>query len=342
MAHGLAQASDMFYMAAGGVPWHRLGVPLEVAPQTGLEAVVAIGAHWTAEKRPMTYQQTFTNPADPENPTTRTVEVRSQRVMVRSDTQAELGVVGPDYTPLQNVEVASFFDDLIRTGAVQFETGGVLHGGSKVWFQVKTLDAFEVMPGDTVQPYLMVTNSHDGSIRACGTFTSIRAVCANTVGMALREGARVFSIRHTSTASARLKAAESMMRTAIRAAEATREAFSALANKAVDDALAQAYFEQVYPLNPEAKSSTRTENIHTLLHELRATGRGVSSVKGVEGTLWGAYNAVTELVDHHRGLLTRDAASLERDEIEKRVESIWYGNGAQTKQRALNLALEMV
>jgi hypothetical protein len=46
------------------------------------------------------------------------------------------------------------------------------------------------------------------------------------------------------------------------------------------------------------------------------------------GTVWGAYNAVTEFVTHKRGR-TEDA----------RVDSQWFGDGAKLLDRALDVAL---
>ena len=60
------------------------------------------------------------------------------------------------------------------------------------------------------------------------------------------------------------------------------------------------------------------------------TGRG-NDMKGVEGTWWAAYNAITEYTTHHRGA-----------DRERRLESIWTGDGARINQKALTTALQMV
>ena len=56
-------------------------------------------------------------------------------------------------------------------------------------------------------------------------------------------------------------------------------------------------------------------------------GRGIGSdIPGVMGTRWGMLNAVTELVDHERGRSDNT-----------RMESAWFGTGANLKNRALEL-----
>jgi hypothetical protein len=53
-------------------------------------------------------------------------------------------------------------------------------------------------------------------------------------------------------------------------------------------------------------------------------GRG-SQLDSARGTAWGLLNAVTEYVDHERRARSN----------EYRLDSAWFGRGAQIKQRAL-------
>jgi hypothetical protein len=58
------------------------------------------------------------------------------------------------------------------------------------------------------------------------------------------------------------------------------------------------------------------------------SGRG-NDLPGIKGTLWAAYNGVTELVDHH----------LTYNNSDQRMEAICFGEGEDTKHRALDAAL---
>ena len=55
----------------------------------------------------------------------------------------------------------------------------------------------------------------------------------------------------------------------------------------------------------------------------------------VRGTLWAAYNGVTELIDH------RKARQHSADTTLGRLNSIWFGRGAAIKERALRVAEQM-
>ena len=64
------------------------------------------------------------------------------------------------------------------------------------------------------------------------------------------------------------------------------------------------------------------------LYEGQGRGAELASAKG---TAWGLVNAVTEYVDHQRRARSTD----------NRLDSAWFGVGAQIKQRALDQALLM-
>ena len=55
-------------------------------------------------------------------------------------------------------------------------------------------------------------------------------------------------------------------------------------------------------------------------------------MKGAEGTLWAAYNGVTEWMDHREVRQTAD----------QRLASAWFGESSRVKARALTVAVEML
>ena len=55
----------------------------------------------------------------------------------------------------------------------------------------------------------------------------------------------------------------------------------------------------------------------------------------VRGTLWAAYNGVTELIDH------RKARQHDADTTLDRLNSIWFGRSAAIKERARRVAEQM-
>ena len=62
-----------------------------------------------------------------------------------------------------------------------------------------------------------------------------------------------------------------------------------------------------------------------------------SDIPGVKGTMWAAYNAVTEYFTHDAGR-TLD----ETEAARKRLESLWWGSAANSITKAHTLALAAV
>ncbi|PYC19386.1 hypothetical protein DMO17_19485, partial [Aquipseudomonas alcaligenes] len=86
--------------------------------------------------------------------------------------------------------------------------------------------------------------------------------------------------------------------------------------------------------SPNAQQKEVVPNIRAMQKVeslFQGRGRG-SSLESASGTAWGLLNAVTEYVDHERRARSN----------EYRMDSAWFGQGAQIKQRALDAALRLV
>ena len=86
-------------------------------------------------------------------------------------------------------------------------------------------------------------------------------------------------------------------------------------------------------VNPNSQLPEQLPNERALrkVQELyEGRGRG-SQMESARGTAWGLLNAVTEYVDHERRARS----------TEYRLDSAWFGQGAQIKQRALDAALTL-
>jgi phage/plasmid-like protein (TIGR03299 family) len=78
-----------------------------------------------------------------------------------------------------------------------------------------------------------------------------------------------------------------------------------------------------------AQEKDTTSRAYDTIMEAFESGRG-NTMPGVKGTMWAAYNAVTEYVSHERN-----------DDAAKRLDAAWFGTGAAMIDRALGGALEI-
>ena len=322
MAHNLAIQDDkaeMFYV--GERPWHGLGTELD-HPATAAEAIEAAGLNWQVVPREL-----VTKAGD---------KVDNHRAIIRLDTHACLGVVGPGYIPIQNREAFAFFDTVVGGGRAHYHTAGALGSGERIWMLAR-LPGDVVIDGtdDVTEKFLLLSNSHDGSSSLRMFFTPVRVVCQNTLNVALNGSAQQgISIRHTGDIATKVSESQRALGLAVRYYDDLEDMVNRLARIPLRQRDLGEYFLRVMPDREESESHTRTENIrHAMLRNFE-DGRG-NDLPGIRGTLWAAVNAVTEFIDHQRS--TRGTRDVERRS--NRLASQWFGSGARLKARAWEEAL---
>lgn len=317
MGHNLNEVNDQVSMMyVGDVPWHMLGTKLE-HPATAVEAMEAANLDFTVEKIALKTE-------------THDLSVPRHYATVRTDTLDVLGVVGSRYIPIQNREAFATFDELVGEGEAIYHTAGALGKGERIWLLAKLPDYIRVHGNDIVEKFLLLTNSHDGSAVVRVKLTPIRVVCENTLSLALSGVEQEVRIRHTAHASERMKEAHEILGLTNKLYAELDHIFNRMSHTRVDGRILDDYVKAVFPVHPETNHVNRTTSVRDKVFELAVAGKGTDLARG---TLWGAYNAVTEYVDHHRQLTAEDST---------RLKSIWFGSGEKIKKQAFKVAVNML
>lgn len=329
MAHEIDMTTGRAAIAyAGESPWHKLGTRFDEL-MTSAQALEAAGLNFTVEKHPAFYIDDLGNPR----------RIPHRFATVRSDTKNALGTVGAGYTPIQNAEAFDFMDSIVLEGGVRYEVAGSLWGGATVWMLAKLPKQVVVSHDDVTDCYLLLTNNHDGS-RACSVaFTTVRVVCANTLGLA-RSGRlkHECKIRHIGNVADKLAQAREVLGLAQAEFDEYGQKARALSfreyrrQQEVDEFIAG-----VLGVKAMEDMTKQQKTVRSTILDLIETGRG-TDLPGVKGTYWGLLNAVTEYVDHERS--SRVINGNNADEV--RLEAVTWGGGAAMKQRAFELALAAV
>ena len=322
MAHNLEQRdgqASMFYVGTD-VPWHQLGRHLN-KPATASEAMEAARLDYTVVKRPMKAIINGRQYSD----------VPNAFATVRTDTNHVLGVVGARYESVQNSDAFNFFDPLVDRDEAIYHTAGVLGRGEKIWLLAKLPDYIKVGPKkDPVEKFVLLYNSHDGSSVVRCKLTPIRVVCNNTLTAALNGTEQEVRIRHTVSATDKLKQAHEILGLTNQLYAQLDFIFNRMALRKVTGSQLVEYVKTLIPDNQQAENNTRTENLRKHIISLHDTVQDASMHRG---NLFGAFNAVTEFVDHYGS--SKDAS--------KQLRSIWFGgSGEQLKRRAYTLAESML
>lgn len=314
MINGKAQ---MFFR--GETPWHKLGTAVN-GNLTVEQAIQTAGLNWEVGMKPLQ--------------TTDGIGVAHKAVYRKTDSSI-LGIVGPSYNPLQNSEAFAWFNPFVESGVASFECAGSLNGGRKVWILAKiNIDNQEVVAGDPVSAYILLSNSHDGTLAARAGFTPVRVVCNNTLSAAHTTFAsKLLRVNHTKNIVTNLEKIQETMDVATRTFNATVEQYKTLAKRGINTADLEKYVNIVFRAQSKVDEfeavETRKSKVLEDVTNLFETGRG-SDIAEVRGTLWGAYNAITEYIQYNRG----------KDES-KRLNETWFGGGMVLNNKALKTALDM-
>lgn len=261
-------------------PWHGLGTIVEEAP-TSAEALRLAGLDWKVNQSAI-----FTSAG----------KVEGYRANVRSTDQAVLGVVTDRYKVIQNTDAFAFTDELLGEG-VKYETAGSLQGGRKVWLLAR-LPREYIISGERISPYLVFSNTHDGSGAVRAAITPVRVVCNNTLNLALESASRSFSMIHTGDIKGKILEAKQTLFMADTYMENLGQEFERLRRKKLSDQQVKEYMELLLPIDDNASLLT-IKNMKKLRADLQSRYYDAPDLKNVGGN--NAYrfiNAVSDFATH--------------------------------------------
>jgi phage/plasmid-like protein (TIGR03299 family) len=303
-------------------PWHNLGVTVQNAPNVQ-DAIKLAGLDWSVNAEPV-YTQLG-------------IQIPDTQALIRSSDQSVLGIVGKRYRPLQNADAFAFFNPFIESGECTLETAGSLRQGKRIWVLASLNKApIEVTKDDAVRPFLLLSNSHDGTLAVRVGFTPIRVVCANTLSMAhSNKESKLIRVWHSSKTVNTLESIREIVNTTYAEFQATAEQYKLLATKEVNSQDIEKYVRIVFNMgNAESEREKLSQaKLVSRIEELFKHGKGNQGK-----TYWDLYNAVTEYTSYDSGNLRETKVPL-IDKQDTRLNNLWFGQGQLTNQRALETAL---
>ena len=273
-----AEVETMFFVREK--PWHGLGVRVESA-LSSMEALIAAGLNWNVIQQEIYTQDGFKIPGYLAN--------------VRDSDRKVLGVVGERYQIVQNREAFAFTDELLGKG-VRYETAGSLKEGKRIWILARLPKAYRLAE-DKVLPYLVFSNTHDGSGAIKVAMTPIRVVCNNTLNLALETASRVWTAKHTGDMSAKMEDAKMTLFMAEHYMEELMKESDRLSRKKVSDAEVREYIKMLLPIPADATEVTE-QNIIRLRNDMEKRYFYAPDLKDVGKNSYRFINAVSDFATH--------------------------------------------
>ena len=329
MAH---EVQTMAYV--GETPWHGLGN--ELTPNQPIEVwAEQAGMDWTIESSDVSY---YANHAAggklimpfPDN-----------KVLYRSDTLEPLSVVSQRYQEVQPREILEFYRDLTEQADFELETAGVLKGGRKFWALAKTGQSTALKGKDVSNGYILLATACDGTLATTAQFTSIRVVCNNTLAISLADkSGGVVKVPHSTVFDA--DKVKNQLGISINQWNEHMYQMKQLTERRITQAQATNYLNRLFndvddtlimfPTNNKTqKAVPNAKAMNQIMTMFNGQGRG-ADLDSARDTAYGLLCAVTEFVDHERRAMSTD----------HRLDSAWFGTGANLKQKGLEEAMRLI
>ncbi len=293
-----ANVESMFYVRE--TPWHGLGTKVMEAPSSK-EALSLAGLDWRVLQEPI-----YTENEE---------LVEGYKANVRDSDRKVLGVVTDRYKIIQNEEAFAFTDELLGEG-VRYETAGSLQGGKKVWLLAHLPHEY-IISGERISPYLLFSNTHDGSGAIKVALTPIRVVCNNTLNLALTTAKRSWSMIHTGDIMGKMEEAKDTLFMAEKYMDSLGKEFETLRMKKISDSKVMEYIEMLLPVE-ESSTPQQARNIKKLQEDMKIRYFDAPDLQDVGRNAYRFINAVSDFATHAEPL--RRTASYKENLFARTVE----------------------
>ena len=259
-------------------PWHGLGKIIKEAP-TSRDAIELAGLNWSVNSNPI--YDVFGN------------EIKGFKANTRSSDNSVLGVVTDKYKIVQNIDAFDFTDNLIGE-EMYYETAGSLRKGKTIWLLGKMPERY--ICEDKFEPYIVFTNTHDGTGAVKIAMTPIRVVCNNTLNMALSSAKRSWSTKHMGNMEAKLSEARHTLELANDYLNNLAIEADKLANETMKEEDIVYTLNEMFPVDDDA-SDRQKQNIQNAKDGIMICMLRPDIAKFLN-TKWGFINAVSDYVGH--------------------------------------------
>ena len=314
------------WLGNGERAWHGMGVVTD-GTLPAREAFETADALFTVEKRELYVPIEVNRPGDTYLAGHGAVEFQGSGSfgIVRTDTQALLGVVSKQYEIVQNdslLRMAEFIREEVDMDCVI-----VLSDGAKVCFTATLRGAeTDIVPGDTVKRRIVGYLGHDGKTGCGAKFTNIRVVCQNTLTAAMQDGGARSSITHKNGANNNFDALISSIDVARQDFITECDLMREFSRRSMGIQAFDTFVDEVYNID-EGQVFRKRSALSRAFHDGYGSEFAPMSV-------WAGINAITQVETSTRGT----TAAKGRAQFARGT----FGVGAQISKRAFAVAHDLM
>lgn len=217
---------------------------------------------------------------------------------VRTDNNSVLGQVKGKYEILQNSEAFDFMDSLYEEGA-RFVNAGCIKGGRKSYIVAET-EPMKIL-GDDFKPYILFTNSFDGSTGIQAMFTPVRVFCSNCFVAASKEAVNKITIKHSKNVKDKLMIARDTLLQNSKYLEYLKQRSEQLAITKFTANDFDDLVKELVPIAEDAKDSAITERADAFRTEM-FNAYNQDDLQNYNDTAYKAIMAIADAESHRQPL----------------------------------------
>lgn len=256
--------------------WYPCGTDIREANSIS-EALAMSGLDYEVVKAPVYLSNGF--------------KIPGQFCTKKKNTNDIFGIVGKDFTIVQNREAFEFIDAIIPEG-LTFEKAG--ESGWLNWIIASLPEQYVL--GDAMTPYIIFQNSHTGGSTLKASISPLRMTCSNQFTMAWKEADSKVALRHTTSITDKLHSAQEVLGMAAHHMDVFKKEAEKLALAKVSDSTVTALVESLFPIKEEY--STRKVNSMEAQRQAFMRAYQEDDLANFMGTQWGLLNAYSDFITH--------------------------------------------
>ena len=217
--------------------------------------------------------------------------IKDQFATKKKGTDEVFGIVGKDYTIVQNEEAFSFVDGIISEGLTFVKAGET----SYMNYIIASLPEQYILD-DKFKPYIIFQNSHAGATTLKAAICPLRIVCQNQFTMAFRNSENKISLRHSSSIHEKMDEAQHILQFNAEYMDSFNKMANKMASNKIGEEKALEIIDKYFLVDDNA--STRKINSNEEKKVILLNAYNAEDNQNFRGTQWGLINAFSDYITH--------------------------------------------
>ena len=217
--------------------------------------------------------------------------IKDQFATKKKGTDEVFGIVGKDYTMVQNEEAFSFVDGIISEGLTFVKAGET----SYMNYIIASLPEQYILD-DKFKPYIIFQNSHAGATTLKAAICPLRIVCQNQFTMAFRNSENKISLRHSSSIHEKMDEAQHILQFNAEYMDSFNKMANKMASNKIGEEKALEIIDKYFLVDDNA--STRKVNSNEEKKVILLNAYNAEDNQNFRGTQWGLINAFSDYITH--------------------------------------------